>query len=643
MPQRKELVMLSKKLIAILAVCAMAATVTLTSIGAAANADEPSATDTAATSSTQAQPDPVDSPSEAPSPDAPAAPDPVDSPSEAPSPDAPSAPDSADESSAPIDATPSLQPIAPARAEGPDIALTVSPTVAVIQLGDPLTYTYAVTNTGTADLTRIAVIDGQIGTPYGAWWCIDEFYVLPPGQSVECTTPSLTIAWPAPYFDPTGVMTDPVGAWAFLLSDESVSVYRTTTIWVYLRPSTPTIGEDFTSSTLVNTALPDLSVIGDAGTPNRDLIDGLSMDRAICTVDYTAPANGKVNKHAGNEWVFDYTPDTDFIGSDVINYSATCGKAWITGTYTVTVSEPPFDPEPGIALTKAVSPTQLIDPGEVEYTFTVANTGNTRLSDIHIDDPVLSANPIPCDVASQLEPGDSPLKCTVKYQVSAADLSSGSFTNTAVAVATSDDPNGGGYSETIRSDQAYATVDKVAVLNATIDLAAAVNPALVQAGKSAVFTYTIKNTGDVALTALEFTTFEFSGNGNWPATNEVTCTKDGAWFDLAADTLAPDDVLVCSVTYKTVAKDAPGNVTSLAQVTSLVVAPTCQGPCTYPQSATSSMAQAVLKVTSPVQPATTVITGGYVTNSHAPVAVLISLLVALAATGVLIRRRFRTA
>ena len=641
-----------------------------------------------------------------------------------------------------------------------------------------MTYTYTVTNTGTGDLTRVAVIDGKVGTPYGAFWCIDEFYVLPAGQTVECTA-SFTIVWPSPYFDATGTMYDPVGAWGILLSDESVSAYYTNTVTVTLRQFAPVLsvslqktadpieihagdpvtytfkvtndgdvalsgiqvddvdfgadgtfycqgdankdyvlppgesivcdtltvpipasmftdgsftnsaaaiavsaddgtsvmspwtsatvtlipepvipepvtGQDFTASTLMNQKLPGLGVIGAVGTPNRDLLDGRGIDESTCTVDYSAPANGLVDKNATTEWLFDYTPNLDFVGVDVFDYSITCGTTVVNGTYTVTVTEPPFVPAPGIQLSKSVTPTQLVDPGEVEYTFTVANTGNTSLSDIKIDDPLLSAAPIACGNATKLDPGDSPVTCKVTYLVTAADLASGSFTNTATAIAGSTEPAGGDYFENVRSNKAQATVSKATVLDlgAAIDLSAGVDPTSVVAGKSAVFTYTITNTGAVRLTGLEFTDWQFDGQGSWPGAADVSCAKDGAAFHLAGDSLAPGEVLVCSVTYETVSKDAPGDVTSLAQVTGQVVAPTCQTPCAYPQEAVSGTAEAVLKVKAPQQPpapkpaqpsTTKVVTGGHVVADHAPIAMLVSLLVAITAAGVLMRRRLHTA
>ena len=66
----------------------------------------------------------------------------------------------------------------------------------------------------------------------------------------------------------------------------------------------------------------------------------------------------------------------------------------------------------------------------VEYEFTVANTGNVTITDIQIDDPVVTVDGGPID----LDPGESDSTTfTAKYLLKAADIVNGSFTNTATA------------------------------------------------------------------------------------------------------------------------------------------------------------------------------------------------------------------
>lgn len=67
---------------------------------------------------------------------------------------------------------------------------------------------------------------------------------------------------------------------------------------------------------------------------------------------------------------------------------------------------------------------------QIEYTFTVANTGNVTVTDISIDDPVV---PIPGGPI-HLDPGESDSTTfSATYLVKASDIVNGAFTNTATA------------------------------------------------------------------------------------------------------------------------------------------------------------------------------------------------------------------
>ncbi|WP_423218835.1 DUF7507 domain-containing protein, partial [Streptomyces kasugaensis] len=81
----------------------------------------------------------------------------------------------------------------------------------------------------------------------------------------------------------------------------------------------------------------------------------------------------------------------------------------------------------------------------VTYTYTVTNTGNQELTDIHITDDHVTN--ITCETTT-LAPGAA-TTCTGTYTVTEADAQRGSVTN--IAVATAD--NG-----TVRSEPARATI-----------------------------------------------------------------------------------------------------------------------------------------------------------------------------------------
>jgi uncharacterized repeat protein (TIGR01451 family) len=94
---------------------------------------------------------------------------------------------------------------------------------------------------------------------------------------------------------------------------------------------------------------------------------------------------------------------------------------------------------------KANSPTQA-DPGDViNYTFEVTNTGNVPLTDVVIDDPMVS--PIVCpsgapgtpNVIPVLNPGESET-CVAVYMITQEDIDNGFKYN--LATATGEDPDG---------------------------------------------------------------------------------------------------------------------------------------------------------------------------------------------------------
>jgi len=67
---------------------------------------------------------------------------------------------------------------------------------------------------------------------------------------------------------------------------------------------------------------------------------------------------------------------------------------------------------------------------QIEYTFSVSNTGNVTITDIDIDDPVVPVTGGPID----LDPGESDSTTfSATYLVKASDIVNGAFTNTATA------------------------------------------------------------------------------------------------------------------------------------------------------------------------------------------------------------------
>lgn len=227
--------------------------------------------------------------------------------------------------------------------------------------------------------------------------------------------------------------------------------------------------------------------------------------------------------------------------SDLGTASATppTGPALSNSSAVVTVAA---TQSPAIGLVKTATPTTVDSVGdEVEYTFTVTNSGNVTLRNLGIDEGAFSGSgaisAITCPTGA-IAPS-AVVTCTATYPVTQADFTAGSITNTASATATI--PSGASVASA--DSTAVVDVDQVAGLaltkSATPSAADAYN-----AGQVISYSFVVSNTGNVPVTGIAIDEVEFSGSGplsaiSCPATSldpaqQFTCT--------ASYTLTQDDV-----------------------------------------------------------------------------------------------------
>jgi uncharacterized repeat protein (TIGR01451 family) len=187
--------------------------------------------------------------------------------------------------------------------------------------------------------------------------------------------------------------------------------------------------------------------------------------------------------------------------------------------------------QPSITLTKrVVSPGPFQVGSQVEYQYTVTNSGNTALTDVRVGDDRVTG--VTCQ-STTLAPGAS-TTCTGTYTITQADIDTcregGSTTEcviTNVAVAAGRDPAG----EEISSEPAQASVT-VPLGEPGLTLAKkVVSTGPFHVGSQVEYQYTVTNSGNTALTDVRVGDDRVTG---------VTCQ---------ATTLAPGASTTCTGTY----------------------------------------------------------------------------------------------
>ncbi|MFF8416542.1 hypothetical protein [Streptomyces sp. NPDC015680] len=315
----------------------------------------------------------------------------------------------------------------------------------VYEVGDDVTYTYTVTNTGPQELTGVSVTDDRV-----TGVTCEATTLAPAGQSGDSTT--CTGTYRITDAD-TGVgsVTNTAtahgrsGGTAVESEPDDVTVLVASELGLRLEKSADDTrvyraGDEVTYTyTVTNTGNATLTGVG--------VTDSLVPD---VTCRSTTLAPGAVTTCTG-----DYTvTEADAARGTVVNVAAAQGRSGSTQVE----SEPDSvrlrtETEPGLRLTKTVDDSRKYEVGdEVRYTYTVTNTGSQELTGVSVtDDRVTGVTCEATTLAPAGQSGDS-TTCTGTYRVTAADARRGEVVNRAVATA----ENG-----TVRSNQDQARISVV--------------------------------------------------------------------------------------------------------------------------------------------------------------------------------------
>jgi len=423
----------------------------------------------------------------------------------------------------------------------PDSELTLVKSVSSgdFGLGDEITYSFAVTNTGNVTVSDIVIDETLFSGTGSALDILCESTSLAADAQTECAaTYTITQAdVDAGTIDNTAIATGlapsgPVSSDASTVElplnrDTALTVTKTADVAAYsavgdviayqLRVAN-TGNVTLTGVAITETAFTGSGSLDDVACPTTPLAPGESVD---CTVDYEIQQGDLDRGSVSNTATATATPPVGLT-------APTSGPS----TAVVTATQ-----VPALTLVKSVAPTTAVAAGdEVTYSFLVTNSGNVTLTDVEITETAFdgdSANlsDIACpSEGDSLAPGAS-VTCTATYDLVLADADRGSVTNTATATA---DAPGDIVNPVSEASTAVVTVPAAAalILEKSVDSKIATT-----AGGTLTYLFAVTNTGNVTVSDIGIDETSFTGTGA-PVVIECPATS-----------LAPGGEMTCVGTY----------------------------------------------------------------------------------------------
>lgn len=412
--------------------------------------------------------------------------------------------------------------------------------------GDFITYTYIVTNTGNVTVHDLDLTDDlaglstpQCGTdtlaPQEQTTCTAEYEVTQQNidsgsvvnhASVTGKDPSGGDVPPA-----TAEVSTPLPNVASLFLEKSASIMPN---GAGLDAAGATITYTYT---LTNTGTVDLNdlAISDDKVPSTDIAcmaSSLAPGKSTtCTAMYTVTqADVNAGSHVTNTATASASSEQGEVDSNTAR-----ARVPLDRTHSLDLTK--------TGTAKGSGPNGIVEAGDtITYTYKVANTGTVTVKSIAVVDHLAGLSAVSCDETT-LDPGDSTL-CTATYKVTQADLNNGKVLNTAVAAGLS--PGG----HMVVSNQADHEVDltelpeltltKTAELTSTATTRAEygnvkTNPRVAVIGDKVIYTYEVKNTGDVTINSI--------------AINDPLPGLDPSSPVCTLTTLDPDQSTTCTADY----------------------------------------------------------------------------------------------
>ena len=407
-------------------------------------------------------------------------------------------------------------------------------------VGEVVTYSFLVTNTGNVTLASVAVGDAlpnlsTVSCPAST---------LAPAASTTCTaTYTATQAdIDRGVIDNTATVTgSPVGGGASISDSdsESVSTRRTPNIRIVKTASPTTVtaaGQTVSYSfALTNSGNVTLTSVG--------VVDPLPGLGAItCGAAMLAPG-------ASTSCSAIYTVTQDDVDAGTIVNTAS-----VLGTPPPGAGAPVSDDDaatvtatrsPATRVVKTATPNNVTAAGQtVDYSFLVTNTGNVRLTSVGITDVLPGLGRVTCPVTT-LAPGGS-TTCHARYVATQADVDHGAIENTATVRATPPPGAGGPVSDTDSETVSASAAPVIQIVKS------ASRTTVTAAGQAITYSFEVLNTGNTTLRGVTVV-------DPLPGLGAISCPTA---------TLAPGATMTCTAGYSVSQADMDaGNIASPATAT----------------------------------------------------------------------------
>jgi uncharacterized repeat protein (TIGR01451 family) len=364
----------------------------------------------------------------------------------------------------------------------PSVDLTKTADPAVVNVGDDISYTFTVDNTGDSDLSAVEVTDDLLDCTPNLSSGDDGDDILQPDETWTYTC-SVTAGSEDVENTASVTATDEAGG---TVSDDSGTV-----LVDVIHP-----GIELTKTAdpaVVNVGDPVAFTLTVDNTGDSDLSDvEVTDDLPGCTLSAPSGDDGDDVLQPDETWT--YTCSVTAGSGDLENTGSVTATDEAGGTVSDD-SDPVFVDviNPYVGFRKDVSPTVAHVGDTVNFTITVENTGDSVLSNVVVEDDLPG-----CTLEGpEGDDGDEILGLTETWvytcSVAAGDED---IVNTATLTATDEAEN------TVTDSTQAEPVD---VIHPDIEITKTADPALLSSGSNVTFTITVTNAGDVTLTGIEVT------------------------------------------------------------------------------------------------------------------------------------------